>query len=322
MSEPFGWGILGCGGISRKFAGELISTTSAKLKAVGSRDAAKAEDFAASFGGADVAGTYDEVLASDAVEAVYIGLPNALHCEWAIKAMQAGKHVLCEKPLGVNAGEVEKMFAAADECNQLLTEAFMYRHQPVIAKAIELVKQGAIGKLKIIRSNFTFQRSADQQDIRYQPDMAGGALMDVGCYCVNFARAITGAEPVNVSAVSHHHSHGVDDYSAGWLRFPDDVLCVFTCGMTVQSDRTTIIAGDTGYLEIPDPWFSLGTITHVQNETRNSIDVRPTPHRYALEAEAFEEAVRNNGPLLLTRADSLGNAQTLDRLRKAAGLSY
>lgn len=322
MSEEFGWGILGCGGISRKFAGELISTTHGKLKAVGSRDASKAEDFAANFGGADTAGSYDDVLNDPGVVAVYNSLPNSLHKEWTIKALQAGKHVLCEKPLGANADEVAEMFAAAESSGRLLTEAFMYRHQPVIKKAIELVNQGAIGKLKIIRSNFTFARAADPNDIRYQPEMAGGSIMDVGCYCVNFARAIAGGEPTELSATAHHHEQGVDEYAVGWLRFEDDVLCTFTCGMTVHADRTTIIAGDTGYVEIPDPWFSLGELYLVREESRQQVDVAPTPHRYGLEADAFAAAVRGDAPLLLTKEDSIGNAKALDQLRKSAGLSY
>ena len=194
MTAKLNWGIIGTGFIAEKFAGELPQTPGAGLAAVGSRTLESAERFCSEFGGRPL-GSYDELLAEPGLEAVYISLPNHLHHEWTLKALAAGKHVLCEKPIASNAAEAEEMFAAAEAAGLVLIEAFMYRCQPAVREFISRVRNGAVGEVRIIRTNFTFNRPASETDPRYHADMAGGSLMDVGCYCINLARALTGSEP-------------------------------------------------------------------------------------------------------------------------------
>lgn len=188
MSEPLRWGILGAGKIARKFAGQLPQSSRARLAAVGSRRGDSAAQFAGRFGGRPH-GSYADLLADETVEAVYVSLPNGLHHEWTVRALEAGKHVLCEKPIASNAAQAETMFDAAERAGRVLVEAFMYRCHPAIDALIETVRRGEIGQVRLIRSHFTFHRPVDADDARYRADLAGGAMMDVGCYCLHFARA-------------------------------------------------------------------------------------------------------------------------------------
>jgi len=188
MTQPLRWGVLGTGMIAGKLATDLKHTPTGIHVASGSRLQETADLFAAKHGGRGIAG-YEALINDPDVDAVYISLPNGLHAEWSIKAMEAGKDVLCEKPIARNATEAETMFAAAERTGQLLVEAFMYRTLPAVQKLIEMIRGGALGQVKLIRSNFSFAREALEGDARYQPAQAGGGLMDVGCYCVNGQRA-------------------------------------------------------------------------------------------------------------------------------------
>lgn len=319
MTKPFSWGILGTGVIADKFAGQLTESSAGQLVATGSRTLESAERFTARHGGR-AHGSYAALLADAEVEAVYLSLPNHLHHEWTLKALAAGKHVLCEKPFAINAAQAEEMFTAADRAGRVLIEAFMYRCKPVIARLLQTVRAGAIGEVRLIRSNFTFCRDVMPQDARYEPAMAGGSLMDVGAYCVNFARAITNGEPVEMRALAHLHERGVDDYAAGVLRFPGDILATFTCGMTVESDRTTYVGGTRGWLAIDFPWQTAESFLIVRGDTRETITVPMPKSIYALEADAFADAVRQGTPPWTTRADTLGNMRVLDELRRQIGL--
>jgi predicted dehydrogenase len=321
MSTPVAWGILGTGNIARKFAAQLPETSRAELAAVGSRSADSARRFVEEFAGKAHAG-YDRLLADPNVEAVYVSLPNALHREWTIRALEAGKHVLCEKPLAATAVDAEEMFAAAKLNGRLLVEAFMYRCHPAVARLIETVRSGAVGQLKLIRTHFTFNRPEPADDVRYQPQLAGGSLMDVGCYCINLARALAGSEPTAVQAVAHLHPSGVDDYAAGTLDFDGRLLAAFTCGMTVEADRTTYVCGSEGYASIDTPWFSDGTFTLVREGKRETIRAEAPMAPYALEAEAFARAVRDGVDPWITKADTLGNLRVLDALRRQIGLPF
>ena len=317
-----GWGILGTGGIAKKFAGQLPDVNNGQLVAVGSRSQESATRFCADFGGQPY-GSYDALLADHNVDVVYISLPNTLHAEWSIRAMQAGKHVLCEKPIASTTGEAEQMFATADQEGRHLVEGFMYRFQPIIQHVLQLVRNGAIGQVRIIRSNFTFNRPINEADIRYQPGLAGGSIMDVGCYCVNFARALASAEPTDLYAAAHICDTGVDDYAAGTMHFPSDILCTFTCGMSLFADRTTFIGGTGGWLRIPFPWHSDGMATLVKGLDDEQPIAKPAPiGAYALQAEAVADLILNGTPTPASREDTLGNMAVLDQLRASAGLSY
>lgn len=319
MPGKMNWGIIGTGFIAQKFSGELPEAPGAGLAAVGSRRLESAERFCPEYGG-QPRGSYDELLADPGVEAVYISLPNHLHHEWTLRALEAGKHVLCEKPIASNAAEAEEMFDAAERAGLVLVEAFMYRCQPAVREFICRVRNGAIGNVRIIRTNFTFNRPASEADPRYHADMAGGSLMDVGCYCINLARALADSEP-NTSEVSAHlHPIGVDDYAVGSLVFDKDILCSFTCGMRVNSDHTTYVCGSEGYLSIDFPWLGSGSFCLFTDDGPETTTLEaPLPH-YALEAAAFADAVSGESAPWISREDSIGNMRVLDDLRKQAGL--
>jgi predicted dehydrogenase len=322
MADPLRWGVLGSGNIAGKFAGQLPQCPGARLVAVGSRSAESGRRFADRFGGVAYP-SYDELLADDSVEAVYVSLPNSLHREWAVKALEAGKHVLCEKPMASNRAQAIEMFDAARRCDRVLVEAFMYRCHPAIEKLIETVREGAIGQVKLIRSHFTFNRPDAPDDVRFQSQLAGGSMMDVGCYCINLARAVVGGEPTAMHAIAHRHASGVDDYAAGCLDFDGQTLATFTCGMTVEADRTTFIGGSDGYLEIDTPWFSDGTFTLVtdKGDYRQTVRAAASIDPYALEAEAFADVVRDGVDPWISESDTLGNMRALDELRRQVGVS-
>ena len=273
MTQPLRWGILGTGMIAGKLATDLKHTSQGILVASGSRRQETADSFAAKHGGRAIPG-YDALINDPDVDAVYISLPNGLHAEWSIKAMEAGKDVLCEKPMARNHAEANIMFDAAERTGKLLIEAFMYRTLPAVRTLIEMVQSGTLGQVKLIRSNFSFAREALGSDARYQVDQAGGGLMDVGCYCVNLTRAVMGAEPTDTSCFAHLHKYGVDDYAAGVLRFGDKTLATFTCGMTVENDWTTYIAGDDGEIAINDPWLGDGTFMLTKGGETQTIEAK------------------------------------------------
>ena len=313
------WGILATGVIARKFADQLRHTSTGHLVATGSRKLESASTFSAQFGGR-AHGSYAELLADPEVEAVYNSLPNHLHHEWTIKALEAGKHVLSEKPFALNSRQAEEMFAVSERTGKVLIEAFMYRCKPVIQRFLEVIREGAIGEVRLIRSNFTFCRAVMDGDARYEPSMGGGSLKDVGAYCINFSRAIAGAEPVEVKAMAHVHARGVDDYAAGVLKFPGDVLATFTCGMTVESDKTTFVGGTKGWMSIDFPWQPAESFIIARGTERETVTVPMPKPIYTLEAEAFADAVRNGTPPWTTKADTLGNMRVLDELRRQIGL--
>lgn len=324
------WGILGTGMIAEKFAHGLALSETGIPAAVASRSIESAEAFldrlrideetVRSYDATEAVAGYENLLAHPDLDAIYIALPNHLHREWTLAALRAGKHVLCEKPLALDTEEATELFAAAKEANRVLIEAFMYRTLPQTARILELVREGELGDLRIIRANFTFEREASRDDARYQRENGGGSLMDVGCYCIDFARSLAGTEPAEGSAVFHEHEYGVDDYAAGVLRFPNDIVFSFTCGMTVTSDQTTHIAGTRGRIEIPRFWFGREGVTLVRpNEDPETI-VEPSEGLdsvYAVEADAFASVV-GGGPNWNPPENTIANMKVLDSLRAAA----
>src|SRR4029077_19163894 len=222
------------------------------LIGVASRDQARADEYAKTWKIPRAYGSYDALLADPEIEAVYISLPNSMHCEWAIKALEAGKHVLCEKPLSRHASEVEAAFDAADRTGRLLSEAFMYRHNPQTKRAKQLVEEGAIGELRLIRAAFSYPLY-DEHNIRLSTALDGGALMDVGCYAVSGSR-LFGGEPTKVYGEAWFGPAGTDWIFTGVLRFPANVIALLDSG-TAMPDRDELEAiGSEGSLFLDDPW--------------------------------------------------------------------
>jgi D-xylose 1-dehydrogenase (NADP+, D-xylono-1,5-lactone-forming) len=309
------WGILSTANITDKL---LDSDTDQEFVAVGSRDGARAEAYAREKGIARAHGSYEALLADPDIEAIYNPLPNALHVEWSIRALEAGKHVLCEKPLSRRPEDVDRAFDVAEREGRVLAEAFMWRHHPQVARARELLDAGAIGDLRIIRAHFAF-KAADPDDIRLQAELDGGGLMDVGCYCISGCRTLAGAEPERAYAELVSGGHGVDVSLAATLRFPGDVLAHLDCGLSYPGGSLLAAAGTEGSFALADPWHGNDAVVELRraDDSVERIEAGPA-NSYALELADFEAAVRGERPPLLGRDDALGQARTIAALYTSA----
>ncbi|MDB5302156.1 MAG: Oxidoreductase [Phycisphaerales bacterium] len=333
MTTTLRWGILGTGNIARQFASSFGSARRGALAAVGSRQAASAETFAEAHRIPAAFGSYEQVLQAKDVDAVYVSLPNSMHCEWTIRALKAGKHVLCEKPIASNAAEAQEMFDVARRTGLLLMEAFMYRSHPLTLAVVDAVRGGAIGQVRLIRTSFCYHTNRLAGNIRFDPALAGGVLMDVGCYCINFSRLIAGAEPSRVQCVGQLHASGVDEIAAAILEFPGGITAAFSCGMSVQADNAAHICGTEGYIEIPIPWKppvqnAAWTLAHstppkmdlaakvTAPPPRQTFTISADRELYALEADDFAQVVLDGKPVRVSEQDTLGNMRVLDELRK------
>jgi predicted dehydrogenase len=315
------WGILGTANIGRAAVIPAIqSSINGEVVAVGSRSLEKASEFAARAGIPQAWGSYEEMLAANDIDAVYIPLPNSLHREWAVRAAQAGKHILCEKPLALNAAEVAEMQAAADAANVLLMEAFMYRFHPQTQRVQELVRRGEIGDLRMIRAGFTFKLT-DPSNIRYRADLGGGSLMDVGCYCVNFIRTIADEEPVSVQAQADWASSGVDSQMTGMLQFASGLMGLFDCGLNQERREEYVISGTEGWLS-SDRAFLPG-IDAVQIQERHGrretiLRTLSGVDEYRLMVEEFAACVQNSLSLRYPSSEAAANLRVIEALYRSA----
>jgi xylose dehydrogenase (NAD/NADP) len=309
-------GILSTADINRKVIPGAHASEKVELVAVASREQARAEEYARTWEIPRAHGSYEALLEDADVEAVYIPLPNTMHREWSIRALEAGKHVICEKPFSRRAADVEAAFDAAEQAGLLLTEAFMYRHNPQTAKLVELVRGGAIGELRVVRTAFSYALY-DADNIRLRTDVEGGSLMDVGCYCVSGARLLAG-EPESVSGQAYLGPTGTDWVFSGALRFPGDVHALFDCG-TCLAERDELEAiGTEGSLFLDDPWHCLEPVLELRrNGEVARIELEPVDS-YRLELENLADAAAGRAPLLLGRDDAIGQARAIEALFRSA----
>jgi D-xylose 1-dehydrogenase (NADP+, D-xylono-1,5-lactone-forming) len=318
VSEAVRWGIVSTAHINDKVLTGVSGSSTVEVIAVASRDADRARSYASQNGIARSHGSYEELLADPDVEAVYIPLPNGLHVEWTLKALEAGKHVLCEKPLSPRAEEVERCFDAAEAAGLVLSEGFMWRHHPQAHRMMELVRGGAIGELRLVRSAFSFPLAPDP-NVRWDAELDGGALMDVGCYCVSGSRLLAGAEPEQVHGEAVRADSGVDTRFAGTLRFPGDVLAVFDCGFDLPPRDELEAVGSEGSLFLDDPWHCTEPRIEVRGAD-GSVELvaveRANP--YGLEFEDVSAAIRGERAPRLGRADAVGQARALEALLRSA----
>jgi len=313
------WGILSTADINRAVIPGAHASPKVELAAVASRDRARADEYARRWEIGRAYGSYEALLADPEIEAVYISLPNTLHCEWSIRALEAGKHVLCEKPLSRHPADVEAAFAAAERSGRLLMEAFMYRHNPQTQRLTRLVDDGAIGALRLLRSTFSYSLY-DPANIRLRTDVEGGALMDVGCYCVSGSRLL-GGEPESVYGQAFFGETGTDWVFAGELRFAGDVLALFDCGTALPERDELEAIGSEGTLFLDDPWHCLRPVIELRRggETER-IELEPVDS-YRLQLENLSDAIRGEGEPLLGREDALGQARALEALHRSAETS-
>jgi D-xylose 1-dehydrogenase (NADP+, D-xylono-1,5-lactone-forming) len=310
------WGILSTARITRKFLAGIDGSETGEVQAVASRDADRAAEFARRHGIPRAYGAYEQLLADPEIDAVYIALPNALHLEWSRRALEAGKHVLCEKPLGRHPAEVAAAFDVAERRGRLLMEAFMYRHHPQTERLLALVADGSIGRLRLVRGAFSFPLH-DPSDIRLSRQLEGGALMDVGCYCVHAARQLGGVAE-QVSAFQMIGGDGVDIVFVGGLRFPHTVLAQFDAGFRLAARDELEVVGEEGTLSLPDPWHCLSPGIDLRRDGAVERIEIPAANSYTLQADNFAAAVRGEAPPLLGRADAVDQARTIEALYRAA----
>jgi predicted dehydrogenase len=311
------WGILSTARINDLFIAGARQSASIEILAVASRERDHVEPYARERGIERAYSSYEALLGDPAVEVLYISLPNSLHVDWTIRALHAGKHVLCEKPLSRHTAEAERAFAVAEREGRLLMEAFMYRHHPQTRRVVELIADGVIGRVRLVRGAFGFAAS-DPANIRLSAALDGGALMDVGCYCVSGARLIAG-EPVRVAAEQTVGGDGVDVVFAGTMRFADEVLAHFDCGLALAPRDELEVVGEDGSLFLDDPWHCREPVIEVRREgapvERIEIE-RADP--YLLEADNMSAAIRGEAAPLLGRDDAVGQARAIEALYQAA----
>ena len=309
------WGVLGCADIAiRKVIPGMQKSQKNSVIALASRSQEKAAATAARLGIARAYGSYEELLADPDVDAVYIPLPNHLHKEWTIRAAQAGKHVLCEKPIALSAAEAREMVEACANRGVLLAEAFMYRHHPRYERIVQLVRNGEIGAIRGIHATFTFNNAADLGNVRYRRDWGGGSLYDVGCYPISAARLILGDEPVAATAVGFTSSQhdDVDMMVSGLVEFPKRIGLTFDCAMWAAPRNTLEILGSDGRIEVVNAFVGEDMSFQVITSHGERVEAFPSFDPYTLQADDFAEAVLTGAPLRFQPVDAIANMRVID----------
>ncbi len=312
------WGLLGTARINRRIIPAIRKTPGHELVAVASRDAARADAYARAWGIPKSLPSYESLLATSDLDIVYVPLPNSLHADWTIACLEAGKHVLCEKPLAVTVEDVDRIAATAQATGRIATEGFMYRHHAQTLEAVRLIRDGVIGRLRLVRGAFTFLLERDS-DVRLVPALGGGSLWDVGCYPVSFARLVCGAEPVEVYGRAEAGPSGVDVAFRGQLTFPDDVAAQFDCGFRTVYRTSVEIGGTEGTLTIPQP-FQPGVREHLVlrrgvNVTEIPIAGQPLFHD---EVAELRRLVTHGGTPRVSLEDSRANVAAIQALYRSA----
>ncbi len=321
MSAALRWGILSTANIGRAAVIPAIQqSASGEVVVVASRQYERALGFAEANAIPNALGSYEALLEDEGIDAVYIPLPNSMHAEWTIRFAEAGKHVLCEKPLGLDAAECNAMAAAADAADVVCMEAFMYRFHPRIDRVLDLIDDGVIGTLRSIYSAFTFKLT-NPDNIRWLPEMGGGSLMDVGCSCVNVSRTMARKEPVEVQAVATWTGLGLDEQMAGMLRFDDGVVAQFDCSLSMERRECFHAAGTDGHLEVANGFLpGTGDVTVEEFHGRSEA----TSHRvagtdeYQMMVEHFAGCVASGTAPRYSLAEAAANMRVIEALYRSA----
>ena len=337
MTTKLNWGVLATGSIAHTFARALAHSKTGRLVAVGSRTAAAATAFGQQYGVTACHGSYEALLGDPHVDAVYIATPHPQHVRWAIRCAEAGKHVLCEKPAGLNAAEAMASIEAAERHDVFFMEAFMYRCHPQTQRLVDLVRAAAIGDVRLIVAHFGFRAADDEASRIMNNALGGGGILDVGCYPVSLARLIAGAalgrdfaDPIDVQAFGRLHPvSGVDAYAVANLRFEGDILAQVGTAVRLGLDNQVVLYGTEGRITVSDPWIPAReggrTTILVEGQGRcERVNIRTRQWLYAIEADTVARhlARRQATAPAMSWADTMGNMHTLDRWREAIGLVY
>ncbi len=339
MNNTLSWGILGTGSIADIFARGLAASQTGKLLAVGSRTQATAAAFGEKWHVERRYASYEQLLADSDVQAIYIATPHPWHAQWAIRAADAGKHILCEKPLALNHTQAMAIVEAARRNDVFLMEAFMYRCHPQTARLQELIRSGIIGDVRVIQATFSFYTKFDPEGRLFKNELGGGGILDVGGYCTSMARLIAGvatgsafAEPTAVTGVAHLGTSNVDEYAIAALAFPGGIVAQLFAGLSVLGENVLRIFGTQGSLVVPVPWVPTptggsSTIILRRNDGEHidvaqEITINCPANIYSLEADVVAVHLHERQAPVMTWNDTLGNMKTLDRWRAAVGLVY
>jgi predicted dehydrogenase len=313
-SAPVRWGIVGTAKINRKLLAGAATADGVEIVAVSSRDAARATAYAEEVGAPRAHGSYEELLDDPDIDAVYISLPNRLHHPWTMRALAAGKHVLCEKPYSRHPAEVEEAWDAAASRRLVLMEAFMWRHSLQTRRLLELLPR--IGPIELIRATFAFALT-EPGNVRLSAELDGGSLMDVGCYTVSASRLIAGEDPDRVHGEQLVGPSGVDIRFSGLLHFPRGLTALIASSLTMDHQGLEVIGRD-GSAFLPDPWHGRAGVIELrtaEGEETVRVEFRDP---YGAELEDMVAAIRGQGRPLLGRDDALGQARTIEALYRSA----
>ena len=317
------WGILSTADIGMsKVTPAIMDAANCDVVAIASRDIQKASDAAHELGISTAYGSYEELLDSDAIDAVYIPLPNDMHAEWTFKAAAAGKHILCEKPLAMSSAQAREMVAACDAAGVKLQEAFMYRHHPTWMEVVRRLRQGEIGRLQSVQSAFSYFND-DPLNIRNRTENGGGAMMDIGCYSVNLSRLLFDGEPVRVeSVVRRDPEMGIDIVTSAVLEFEGGGQSSFTCSTRAEPYQRVHIFGSEGRIEIEIPFNIPPDLDTQVFITRSDASGRPTTEtvtfgpndQYTRQAELFAQAILEDRPVAVHGDDAVANMAVLEAI--------
>ncbi|CUW98668.1 Oxidoreductase [Agrobacterium fabacearum S56] len=337
--QPIRWGIIGPGTIAKTFADGIAHSRTGKLEAIATRNPDK-PGLADAFPGARIIHGYDALLSDPHIDAVYISTPHTGHAEWAIKAIRAGKNVLVEKPIALSAYDADAIFHEAKKADVFAGEAYMYRLHPQTAKLVELIRNRAVGDIRIIRSSFGFNMGSFRADHRlFSNETAGGGILDVGGYPVSMVRLIAGAvdekpfaEPEKIVGAAHLGQSGVDEWASAVLKFSNGIVAEVSCSIMAGQDNVLRIIGSEGRIEVKDFWFAAGhkggtgRIDIFRGDKVETIELPEDRWLYSFEVDAAGEAIRQGkqefGAPGMGWADSLGNLRVMDQWRAAVGLEY
>ncbi|MGN6506143.1 MAG: aldo/keto reductase [Tepidisphaeraceae bacterium] len=339
MTSKLRWGIIGTGAIAKCFAENIGASETGTLAAVGSRSEASAKAFADKHKLAKAYGSYDALIGDAEIDAIYVSTPHPQHAEWSIKAIRAGKHVLCEKPFALNWAESMAVIEEATLAGVTLMEAFMWRTHPQTAKLVELIKAKTIGEVGLIQAAFGFKSGFNAESRTWSNALAGGGIMDVGCYAVSAARLIAGAavgkdfaDPEQVAGAAKLAETGVDAVAVGTLKFPGGILAQVSTAVGLNMENVVRVFGSEGSIFLPNPWVAdrinppAGKNIVTKGGKTEEIDVPSKVTSFTHEIDAFGRAVmakhQQAAAPAMTWDDTLGQARTLDRWRQAAGVVY
>ncbi len=337
MKNHLNWGILSTGTIAKTFARGLSSSETGRLVAVASRTQASADAFGREFGVSKCFASYKTLLLDPEIDAIYIATPHPLHAEWAIKAANAKKHVLCEKPLTLNWPDAQRVAEAARRSGVILMEAFMYRCHPQTAKIVDLVASGALGQIRQIEAHFSFDGGDNPESRLLSLELGGGGILDVGCYTTSFCRLVAGAaqgkpfaEPLEIKALGNLGPTGADLYTSAVLKFENGILGVCSTGVRLNGGGSARILGSKGTLRVPSPYFcgptdgEIKLILEIHGEASREIEIESTRNIYTYEADAMFESVQRGAVQspIPGADDATGNMRVLDQWRQQIGLVY